>query len=170
MVDLEVVKEGSKFRIGGGNSVNFWNDIWIDGTSLYDCLLTDIHLDDTSLKVADLLTSDSKWMSQRLVTLLPDELVHKISGVPVSLDRQCTDKLIWRFTTSGNFSVKSTYNMLDVSVTPLEQNWSWIWNTKGLEKVKTLLWLACWGRCHTQRERHKRSLVDSDICLLCLEE
>lgn len=68
------------------------------------------------------------------------------------------------------FTVKLVFQLLNNSSIGSGTDWAWLWKVKGPEKMKTLLWLAWWGRMHTRRVRARRGLADNDLCHLCLNE
>lgn len=119
--------------------------MWLHDKPLIKCIHF-VREDDLNLKVADVLASDGTWLLQKLKMQLSTEVIHDTYYVPVGFDRRSEDKLIWNYSNTGDFTVKSTYNFLTVPVNPPDENWTWIWKAKGPEKIKTLLWLACWGR------------------------
>ncbi|CAI0401851.1 unnamed protein product, partial [Linum tenue] len=67
----------------------------------------------------------------------------------------------WRLTPSGDFSIKSAYQLLlsegtDGGDTHLV--WTAAWCTPSLQRTKTLLWLVLHGCFLTNGECHRRHL------------
>lgn len=136
------------------------------GKSLAPIIESSIQNDELTLKVSDLLTADGKWDLHRLCTSIPEAIKWRICSMPISRFGQGEDKFIWQLSDSGIYSVCSAYRLLKNSDQDAVADWTWLWSTKGPEKMKVLLWLACRGRMHTRQLRFKSGLTESDSCPL----
>lgn len=106
-------RQGLVWRIGNGEDVHFWTDRWLDGDLLVDKAL-DPSVVDVDLLVQDFWL-DMEWDAFLLYACLPPDIVEKILCIPISNCHQ-KDKLIWKHTSNGAFSVKSAYmSTIDLS-------------------------------------------------------
>jgi hypothetical protein len=116
------------FQLGDGNSIRFWEDIWLGDTSLahqYPSLYNIVQY--KNVTVANVLSyaplnisfrqvlNGNKWMDwshlcRRLMTI---SLVNE------------QDKFVWNLTTSGIFTVKSMYEDLMNDHTPCLRKYLW---------------------------------------------
>ncbi|KAL5840970.1 hypothetical protein ACOSQ4_013578 [Xanthoceras sorbifolium] len=131
----KLLSSGINWRIGNGNSVHFWTDVWASycGTlanhaavALNDTLLSD--------KVKDYVV-EAGWNLRKLETVLPWNIIHKITKIHIG---NILDKIIWGGCSKGNFSVKTAYNLMLDSDSPPWQ-WNFIWKLKLPPKVLTFL-------------------------------
>lgn len=103
-------------------------------------------------------------------TILPNSIISHIKGVSIDVSDHNEDKLIWRCTNDGKFTVKYVYHLLALLELNMGLDWIWLWKVKGPEKIKNMLWLACRERLLTQVLRKKRGLSDYELCMLCLDD
>lgn len=87
----------------------------------------------------------------------------------MSIHDDCEDRIVWRMSPSGVFSISTAYALLSLPETLPYDSWKWFWQSKGPEDIKVLLWLACKRRMHTQKLRLQRGMSTSSQCLLCLD-
>ena len=90
------------------------------------------------------------------------------------------DKLVWRGTTDGIFSVRSAYHMGmentfrgrgSASSVSLENRiWKVIWNLEVPNSVKMFMWRACNDLLPTKCNLVKRKMVEDCICPCCYRE
>lgn len=106
MWSRDVIKEGSRWKIGNGLSINTHRDFWISGLS-EQRIKSNISYDDNTL-VSDLINPDGEWNIEKANSLfLPYEL-NAIKRTPI-LGNQYDDRRFWRFEKNGSYSVKSGY-------------------------------------------------------------
>ncbi|KAL5846682.1 hypothetical protein ACOSQ3_010206 [Xanthoceras sorbifolium] len=97
----KLLSSGINWRIGNGNSVHFWTDVWAS-----DCGSLANHaavaLNDTLLseKVKDYVV-EAGWNLRKLATVLPWNIIHKITKIHIG---NIPDKIIWGGCSKGNFS------------------------------------------------------------------
>ncbi|KAL5742374.1 hypothetical protein ACOSP7_029106 [Xanthoceras sorbifolium] len=88
----KLLSSGINWRIGNGNSVHFWTDVWAS-----DCGSLANHaavvLNDTLLseKVKDYVV-EAGWNLRKLATVLPWNIIHKITKIHIG---NIPDKIIW---------------------------------------------------------------------------
>jgi hypothetical protein len=103
--------------------------------------------------VNQLIKDNTKWWNLALLELLfTKEEIMAIKSIPISATDQA-DKLIWRGTTKGNFSVRSAYYIQKESEalqqaegSKCNENmtiWQNIWQLQIPNPEKHFLWRAC---------------------------
>jgi hypothetical protein len=117
---------------------------------------------------------DNRWFSDipgTLATRGARELITLwavVHGVQRHADRR--DCFRWPWTTSGQYSAKSTYDMIHQGGIPSELHKD-IWKSKATPKSKLFMWLASMHRIWTSDRRLRFGLqATQDACSLCLEE
>ena len=128
------IEKGLIWRIGDGAIVNFWNDTWTSD-GLY------LHFSDDVIN-----TIVKKYL-----------LVWTLEGFGA-------DRLIWKGTSNGHFSVRSAFDILLNEGNTEEFPWSFLWKLPVPPKLKTLFWLLT---ILTNVERSKRKLTTNCSCPVC---
>lgn len=80
------------------------------------------------------------------------------------------DVVVWKGTTTGNFSIKSAYAMLS----GYEGNrrvglWKAVWDWKGPARMQSFMWLVLHEAILTNAERHRRHISPFAVCGRCWE-
>ncbi|PNT67983.1 hypothetical protein BRADI_3g34611v3 [Brachypodium distachyon] len=105
---LELLKKGTIWRIGNGQSVNIWRDNWIPTGNLK----LSVSLSRSRLRgVSDLIARDiHAWNEEciRSICIPPD--AEEILKIPLP-QSDIPDQIAWHFETSGRFSVRSAYRL-----------------------------------------------------------
>ncbi|GKE92842.1 reverse transcriptase, partial [Tanacetum coccineum] len=141
----ELVRQGCKWNIGNGCSVNVWEDFWLAdhrrlGPKPYNIEVTYIR---------DLLNNEGDdWNYEQLASLFPPNIANKIGCSFVCQSRP--DSLYWYNSPRGEFSCKSAYLLaLEMSQALVQNNsdgaiqiFHAIWMAKVPNKVKIFLWRA----------------------------
>jgi hypothetical protein len=73
---------------------------------------------------------------------------------------------VWRWSSSGSYSVSSTYRAFFAGSTKLLGGKE-LWHTKAPPRVKLFFWLALHRRLWTADRRKRHGLQDDDACALC---
>ena len=79
------------------------------------------------------------------------------------------DRMLWKETTNGIFSVKSLYNVLASRRVDQFPN-SMIWSPCVPTKVSFFVYEASWGKVLTLDQLKKRGRILANRCFLCCEE
>ncbi|KAL0442468.1 UNVERIFIED_CONTAM: putative mitochondrial protein [Sesamum latifolium] len=146
---LELVRSGCRWRIGTGHSVNIWTDPWIPRTPSFQ-VITPKSEHNEVFTVSDLILEDTKeWNVEKIDALFWQEDRDLILQIPLGR-LGGTDLLVWHYTKSGLFSVKSAYHLalsLFSPAGPSGERWSttmWrvIWQAKIPNKAKVFIWRA----------------------------
>ncbi|XP_056697525.1 uncharacterized mitochondrial protein AtMg00310-like [Spinacia oleracea] len=102
----EILRKGIRWKLGNGNTINFWKDNWIGQYALSDLSgISSNHIME-DYTVSFFIDETKNWDIGKLSSVLPPETVQKIRGIPIPVN-DLQDIPIWGCTNSGEFSVKS---------------------------------------------------------------
>ncbi|KAF5475845.1 hypothetical protein F2P56_007609 [Juglans regia] len=180
IVARPVIFEGSVWRVGTGENIHIWQHKWLH-TSHHNMVLSDVKVLDRRAKVADLIDSNSKSWKRDLVNQIFDGgEAEAIIRIPIS-SLNSKDKLIWKGTHKGCFSVRSAYHMMKERdfanqgqssfYGQFKKVWQQIWHSNVPPSDKVFLWRACLDALPTQSKLFQKRIVDNPLCPICnLEE
>ncbi|CAH9089844.1 unnamed protein product [Cuscuta epithymum] len=105
----DIIREGYKWRVGNGKSINIWDDPWLPDQA-NPMVTTASGLSQAT--VAMLLDeSGNAWDEDILTDIFVDRDASLIRGILVSF-RQVPDVRQWRWEEDGHFSVRSCYRKI----------------------------------------------------------
>jgi len=166
-----VVKGGLRWRIGDGQKIRVGKDPWIrnqDGDYVFGLMQQDVE----NMKVAELIDNNTgPWKRDLLNLYFNQHVVNLILSIPI-LKNIGEDKCAWRFTSHGEYTVKSGYHyimerLVDNSDLRVSSNWMKIWNMKIPQKVKVFLWRAARGCLPTRERLLSRGVQSTNRCVHC---
>ena len=148
----DVIKRGSRWRIGSGTLVHIRGDSWLPSKA-NPKLLSPYIVDSNITFVSNLIDQEQKvWREDVLANCFYPFEVSIIKNIPLCTMIQ-KDVLIWPFNPDGIYTVKSEYKFLSkehISRQPgpseneaLKPLWKKIWGLNVQNKVKHLVWRAC---------------------------
>ncbi|KAG5527030.1 hypothetical protein RHGRI_028084 [Rhododendron griersonianum] len=149
----KLIKEGTQWNVGNGELIRLWEDKWIPDI-LGGVVSKPVGNFVDEVKVAEFINPTTKvWDRGKLECCIPLEEVQKICNIPISLVG-AQDKLIWRHTNSGKYTVKSGYAQKVInsmkgnpaipscSFIPSKSMWNRLWRVKAMHKVRMFVWKA----------------------------
>ena len=86
-------------------------------------------------------------------------VVLKIYGTQAGTSQSGQDKLIWRWSNLGIFSVKSAYNGLIPADISLDWKWRFIWGLKIPPGVQHFLWIMLHDKILTNHQRVRHGIA-----------
>ncbi|XP_016178430.1 uncharacterized protein LOC107620837 [Arachis ipaensis] len=105
-----IIQESLVHRVGNGCSTKFWKDDWLNiGDHLLKHKLPSATSGDEDNYVCDFVNNEGEWKIEHLKQLLPDECIQRICANPPPRASDPPDKLAWKHSMDGRFSVKSAY-------------------------------------------------------------
>ncbi|KAF7842708.1 putative ribonuclease H protein At1g65750 family [Senna tora] len=163
------VQEGAGWRLGSGMKVRFWSDPWLpNGRRLEDYAVVPLLDTDRNRVAAEFVSASGDWAWDKFDFLIPSNVSSMIAAVRPPSPMFPEDMVIWRHTHDGNFSTRSAYGAISSSdASPSNSFWKLLWKWKGMERVKTFLWLCGHDRLLTNEARKRRGLTDVDACCRC---
>lgn len=106
-----VVEKGIRWRVGNGKSIQIGKDSWLPSKSS-SRVLSPLSDSWAREKVSCLIDEDlGCWNSILVRQLFCPKEADVVLGIPLSL-RLPVDRIVWRGTKNGNFSVNSAYHSI----------------------------------------------------------
>lgn len=161
----KVLREGCMWNVGDGSKIDFWVDDWLGLGPLSQYAIRPLSAAELAQKV-EVFLNDYGWNLDKLQSVLPMGIVHKIFTIYAGRKSTKTDRAVWKFNTNRNYSTKSGYFMLESDPSARTWEWSFIWHLNVPPRIKPFLWILAKGKLLTNLERTKRGMATSDLCPL----
>jgi ribonuclease HI len=165
--------------VGDGTSIKVRGDCWLPTPISYSVQSPCINLQEDIL-VAELIDQESgRWKCSLIEASFSKEEAEVILNIPLS---PCLpkDRLIWRGTKNGIFTVRSAYHLeveeqsreKGASSSPGEEEriWKECWNLNIPNAAKMFLWRAGHNLLPTKMNLMQRRVVKDSYCPICLRE
>jgi hypothetical protein len=179
LASKELIHSGAIWRIGIGRDVRVWGEKWIPKPNSYS-VQTPRPDQLENMFVSNLINMEDRQWNKPLISsiFLPTD-VEAILSIPLSpfLHR---DRLIWRCTRNGVFTVKSAYHLgmtmkgqllPECSEKKDPANiWKICWNLNVPNAVKMFLWRASHNSLPTKTNLFRRGVCDNSLCPICMRE
>ncbi|XP_030929385.1 uncharacterized protein LOC115955407 [Quercus lobata] len=180
MQGLEVVRKGTRWRVGNGRLIHIWNDKWLPTPTTFKVVSPPCGFDDYPTVLALIDHDLRRWRADIVKSIFLPFEADTILNIPISYNLP-KDKLIWVGNRKGVFSVKSAYyvalNLMDCSNEgessfgdPLERLWKKIWHLNIPSKIKNFAWRACLDALPTMVNLKKRGIGENGFCPCCGSE
>lgn len=142
LAQRDLMRKDIRWKIGNGQSINFWLDNWLGQTNLCSLLNINSKTVDMDLKLGQFITSDHCWNLTNLNQFLPRHVILKVQGIPLPTT-DLSDTPIWGPTPSGLFTIKSTTWL--AHDLPPKSPWPfrWIWKLDIPPKLQIFVWQIC---------------------------
>ncbi|KAM6577068.1 hypothetical protein CsatB_028905 [Cannabis sativa] len=165
-----VVQMGARWKVGSDSKVAVTGEPWL----LFgdNPCITSIHPALSTAVVGNLMEiGGERWDLELLQDLFNSRDVAAISSVPI-LQHPAADELVWHHELSGNYSVKSAFNLIQKekgawNSIEASEFWNELWRLKIPPKIKNLIWRGGTNCLSTKVQLiTKRVDVDS-LCPVC---
>ena len=103
-----VFKKGVKWIPGHESSLNFWFDCWSNLGPIGSQIHGPLPQASDNLQIKNVL-SPIGWNWSTIPFELPSKVKADIQAVPIPLVARCSDKLAWKFSSKGDFDIRSAY-------------------------------------------------------------
>jgi hypothetical protein len=175
----DLVHSGAIWRVGDGHSIRVWGDKWIPTPSSFS-IQSPRGNQMEDWKVSHLIDQDTKqWNSSLVNTSFIPEEASTILNIPLS-PFQPKDRLIWRCTKNGEFTVKNAYH-LGMEMRDREKAgssggnkkgdlWKACWSLKVPNAVKMFVWRACHNLLPTRANLFRKGVCEDKMCPICVQE
>ncbi|GLT28349.1 hypothetical protein SLA2020_032890 [Shorea laevis] len=171
-----ILQLGLRWRVGDGQQIKFWQDIWVGDKPLHEEALSPVLSASMDILVSHAITSAGEageWNEVLLGHLLPRNVMERILAIPIPMFAQQPNSAYWTSSQAGLFSVKSAFYLLQkqhVNLTQQEERWKWVWKLQCLEKIKLFVWLLQRNRVLTNSVRFERHFATTPVCPRCEQE
>ncbi|XP_010481009.1 PREDICTED: uncharacterized protein LOC104759828 [Camelina sativa] len=167
----DIVEYGARWVIGSGCNVSVWRDPWIPDTQPRPANGRERFLH-PNLMVNHLINPSTKeWHLPILEEYMDPRDIQIILSMEISKSFK-PDKLIWHYSSSGRYSVKSGYRIAHELIKEVEYGPTYTalkaqaWELKVPPKIQHFFWqmapviYLCWNVWHTGGSGAGRSVVD----------
>ena len=174
---LEVIRKGTRWRVGNGKTIHIWEDKWLSTPTTYKEISPPYCIDDFPMVSAPIDQNTKRWKANLIKkTFLPFE-VDTILSIPLSYSFP-DDKLIWLGNKRGVFTVRSAYYMALLLVETCNEGessvgdprtllWKKVWHLNLPEKIRIFAWQACMNTLPTMQHLKVRGVNINGSCPLC---
>ncbi|WRX10498.1 Reverse transcriptase zinc-binding domain - like 2 [Theobroma cacao] len=171
------VISGFGHSLGNGTTISFWNDAWLENSTL-SVLFPRIHALAVDKKAS--IASLGQWINDKWCWDI------KLRRQPLSWEknqwtnfrsfiediqphRTDMDKVIWKHFTSGQYSSSSFYNSYQNSSDAVFEPWSYLWTGLAPPKTKTFCWQVLHGKLAVKATLHDRGIIcrEEATCPFC---
>jgi hypothetical protein len=171
-----LLEEGLSWRVGDGKRIGIWTNKWVLAAP-GGFLQSSMRVLDRNARVCELLNTGTNWWNMPLIhDIFTAEEAELICGMAVN-PRIGEDRLVWRCTKNGEFSVRSVYHLakdkFEVDMGSCSNRdgtrmlWRAIWLIEVPRAAKIFLWKACSGILPTKEKLHKRNITSNPLCPIC---
>ena len=168
-----MIDKGIIWRVGDGKKIDVWNDRWLKKAQFYKVQPPEFH-QPTPLKVDKFIDEDQRsWNMKTGKEVLTNQDAELVEKIPLS-KTTCPDKLIWRDSIVGTFSIRSAYyearRLLGKDVVERvhrEKIWYRIWSARVALKIKLFMWRLAQNVIPMKMNLQGKRIQVDDLCAVC---
>ncbi|KAM6559171.1 hypothetical protein CsatA_028410 [Cannabis sativa] len=165
----EVIFKGSMAIATSGESINFWNQLWIPWLEFQEFkeLLNNIRGRGYTIQTLDDISTGNQWNEEVVNQVFSSDLGKRILLIP-RIPSPFFDQVYWKNDKKGEFSVKAAYGVANSwKFAPVKEIWKKIWD-KGLHpRISVMLWRVLNEAIPTKDRLH---FISDKSCFLCGNE
>ena len=111
MAAQNVVKQGCRWQVGDGVSINVWNDRWLPHPTTFKITSPPcIFLPESAIVSALIDDTVGEWKHGLINAAFLPQDANKILSIPINKNRN-RDRQVWAYTPKGSFTVNSAYKL-----------------------------------------------------------
>jgi hypothetical protein len=126
----EVFRNGLRWVVNNGQHVSFWNDKWVGNQPLREVIQGPLVLEESNLRICDLIEGASFWDFSKLSVVLPPSICAQIQSIYLCTLSHLQDCIVCD-TVDGSFSLRKAYQLAckpSQSMACLSSP-KWLWRT-----------------------------------------
>ena len=169
-----MVGAGTVWQVGDGQSIEVSDHRWLNNPPQFRPGI------DTNLKVADLIDQQTRqWNRSLLQATFQQSTMNDILRIKIG-EEQDQDKLRWKETKNGCFSVKTAYwvalslnqpeNAEHTTAREDKKFWNKMWKLHIPPKVRNFIWRACSNILPTSTNLCRRRIPVASTCTICQQQ
>ncbi|XP_026398797.1 uncharacterized protein LOC113294610 [Papaver somniferum] len=169
---LSWIRKFHVWEVGDGSTIEVGKGHWF-GDYSQDVTLQNLSMQATNFKVSDFIDHPNRsWRQDTLSQLFTSTQISQIMDIRIP-PQPDVDKLRWSLTTSGNFSVNSTYNAIiklhssQVVTRQQEQMWLLIWHLYIPFKCQMFIWKITRNILPVAARFQRIAWVSNPNCVMC---
>lgn len=137
---------------------------------LAEMALRELPANYTEVRPRDIWRQGIGWDMQYLSSYISDHTMLILGAVVIDEFTRVVDRLSWKPSPDGQFTVKSAYDFVTCDETPRQGMRSFferIWKVTVTERARCFLWLVSHQVIMTNVERARRHISDTNVCQVC---
>ena len=174
---LEIIRKGTRWRVGNGKMIHIWEDRWLPTPTTYKACSPQQDIRDFPM-VSSLIDEVSRcWKVDRVQRFFLPVEAETILNIPLSYSLP-EDSIMWMGNKRGVFTVKSAYYVALPLVQKFEVGecsysdcrtrlWKTMWQLKLPAKIRIFSWKACMDGLPTRLNLARRGLNIETMCPQC---
>ena len=171
---LDVIRRGTRWRVGNGRRIHIWEDKWLPTPSTYKVISPARPFYDILMVFALIDTETRRWNADLVRSLFLPFEANTVINMPLSYNLP-KDKIIWVGNRRGEFTVKSAYYFALKVVETNEEGecsrgdvraplWKRMWHLKIPAKIRIFAWRACMNALPTRMNLYRREVNLDVLC------
>ena len=171
---LDVIRRGTRWRVGNRRRIHIWEDKWLPTPSTYKVISPARPFDDILMVFALIDTETRRWNADLVRSLFLPFEANTVINMPLSYNLP-KDKIIWVGNRRGEFTVKSAYYFALKVVETNEEGecsrgdvraplWKRMWHLKIPAKIRIFAWRACMNALPTRMNLYRREVNLDVLC------
>lgn len=172
MSTKEIIRRGAYYKVGNGWSIDLQNDPWAPGFEQLQLLDQEGLFECREGRVANLINPETfTWDIPTIESIYNREKAAAIVKLKLP-EVCCEDKLCWKVSKDGKFSVKSCFAVIQEFLPSLEKYkvWGIIWGADLHERHKLFLWHLVSNVLPTKSILASRLGGGDTFCTFCGQE
>ena len=165
----DFIKQGIRWKVGNGQSIKFWTDIWCSEVSIATLLNLDPStLADVNMKVHEFITTEKQWDMSKLSQHVPNDVIKLIQSIPIPVT-DIADSFCWGYAGNGVFSTKTATWKAHDNIDRAQPKWKyhWLWKLDVMPKIRVFLWQLCHNALPSRGTLLRRGLQLDPLCPMC---
>ncbi|XP_019151923.1 PREDICTED: uncharacterized protein LOC109148642 [Ipomoea nil] len=162
-----LLRKGTRWRIGDGNTVKVWGDPWLPNSQNPFVMTTEMAYFNAPTVSSLLCVDEKRWDTELIRDIFYQRDAQLILNLPLSY-AYTPDMMYWEGESNGIYSVRSAYKL---EFGNLEQDcqWPWtvVWNFDIPQKIKCFFWTMCKLKLPTKDALLVKQVACNPICPLC---
>ena len=165
---------GLFWRVGDGKDIRIWGDKWYPRPVTFSIQSPRVSLNEVAMVVDLIDPVAAEWKSELIREKFLEDEANTICNIPLSRYGQ-RDKLIWRATPTGIFTVRSAY-YLELVKRALKEGggsrtmkintpWKSIWSLNVPNSTKMFIWRACSNILPTEDNLRRKGVISEEDCM-----
>ncbi|XP_038688673.1 uncharacterized protein LOC119987842 [Tripterygium wilfordii] len=168
IIAVPILTKGIRAMVHNGKDTLFWLDVWIGDSPLFDISLKNVNMVDMYRPISHYWRRGVGWNWHTLKDFLPSHIEQKLAAFMLSEDDDVVDSLCWGKSCSGEFSIKTAYDIATgYEGVNTNKIWRSIWKIEAPQRVKAFIWMVKHQRLLCNSERVRRGFTDVPFCKNC---
>ncbi|XP_031111969.1 uncharacterized protein LOC116015942 [Ipomoea triloba] len=108
---VPILVQGTRKLVRNGNKTAFWRDTWLEDRPLYQLATSLVPWNELDRPVSHYWNANTGWQWEALNQMLPEEVLSRLAARMLHEGQNMDDETGWKDQASGDFSVRTVYNI-----------------------------------------------------------